>query len=153
MYKKILVPLDGSPRAEKILPHVEALAKEDHANVILLQTIEPSSADFTPGLTSMVTPQELEIYWKSLQAAEKEGDEYLKKKAADLGKKNIQVEIVVQRGDAVASIVNVAKEKSVDLIAMASHGRSGLARVFYGSVANGVLHKVDRPLLLIRSEE
>jgi nucleotide-binding universal stress UspA family protein len=152
MYKKILVPLDGSPRAEKILPHVEALAKEDNASVILLQTIEPSSADFTPGLNSMVTPQELEIYWKSLQAAEKEGDEYLKKKAAELGKKNIKAEVVLQRGDAVASIVNVAKEKNADLIAMASHGRSGLSRVFYGSVANGVLHKVDRPLLLIRAE-
>lgn len=153
MYKKILVPLDGSARAEKILPHVEALAKEDNASVVLLQTIEPFSADFTPGLNSMVTPQELEIYWKSLQAAEKEGDEYLKKKAAELGKKNIKAEIVVQRGDAVASIVNVAKEKKADLIAMASHGRTGLSRVFYGSVANGVLHKVDRPLLLIRSEE
>lgn len=152
MYKKILVPLDGSARAEKILPHVEALVNEGNGSVILLQTIEPSSADFAPGLNSMVTPQELEIYWKSLQAAEKEGDEYLRKKAAELGKKNIKVETVVQRGDAVASIVNVAKEKNADLIAMASHGRTGLSRVFYGSVANGVLHKVDRPLLLIRSE-
>lgn len=151
MYKKILVPLDGSPRAEKILPHVEALAKEDNASVILLQTIEPASADFTPGLSSMVSPQELEIYWKSLQAAEKEGGEYLKKKAAELEKKKIKSETVVQRGDAVASIVNVAKEKKADLIAMASHGRTGLSRVFYGSVANGVLHKVDRPLLLIRA--
>lgn len=153
MYKTILVPLDGSPRAEKILPHVEALAKQDNATVVLLQTIEPSSADFTPGLNSMVTPKELEIYWKSLQAAEKEGEEYLKQKAADLAKKKINVETVVQRGDAVASIVNVAKEKNADLIAMASHGRTGLSRVFYGSVANGVLHKVDRPLLLIRAEE
>jgi nucleotide-binding universal stress UspA family protein len=152
MYKKILVPLDGSPRAEKILPHIEALVKEGHGSVILLQTIEPSSSDFAPGLNSMVTPQELEIYWKSLQAAEKEGGEYLKNKAAELEKKGIKAEAVVQRGDAVASIVNVAKEKNADLIAMASHGRSGLSRVFYGSVANGVLHKVDRPLLLIRSE-
>ena len=44
-------------------------------------------------------------------------------------------------------------QEDADLIAMASHGRTGLARVFYGSVATGVLHKVDRPLLLIRAED
>lgn len=152
MYKKILVPLDGSPRAEKILPHVEALAEQDKAEVILMQIVEPASVDFTPGLNSMVTPQELEIYWKSLKAAEEGAVEYLKNKASELSKKKIKVETIVQRGDAVNAIVKIAKDKDADLIAMASHGRSGLSRVFYGSVANGVLHKVDRPLLLIRSE-
>jgi nucleotide-binding universal stress UspA family protein len=153
MYKRILVPLDGSPRAEKILPHVEALAKEDGATLILMQTIEPTSADFTPGIDSMVSPQEMEIYWKSLQAAEEAGNEYLTEKAEELTRKKVKVETVVKRGDAVATIVKTAKDKSADLIAMASHGRTGLARVFYGSVANGVLHKVDRPLLLIRAED
>lgn len=152
MYKTILVPLDGSKRAEKILPHVEALARQENSKVILMQIIEPASADFVPGLNTMVTPQELEIYWQSLKAAEERAGEYLKNKAAELEKKKIAVETLLQRGDAVNGIVSVAKDKNVDLIAMASHGRTGLARVFYGSVANGVLNKVDRPLLLIRAE-
>jgi nucleotide-binding universal stress UspA family protein len=51
----------------------------------------------------------------------------------------------------VEEIINRAERSKVDLIAMASHGRTGLSRVFYGSVAAGILHKVDRPLFLIRS--
>lgn len=153
MYKKILVPLDGSQLAEKILPHVEALATLGKSSVVLLQVVEPASADFTPSLNMMVTPQELELYWKSLQAAEEAAGKYLTDKAGEFGKKKIEAETVVQRGEAVNVIVSVAKDKKVDLIAMASHGRTGLSRVFYGSVANGVLHKVDRPLLLIRAEE
>jgi nucleotide-binding universal stress UspA family protein len=153
MYKKILVPLDGSLRAEKILSHVEALAAQNEAEVVLLQVVEPASAEFTPSLNMMVTPQELDLYWKSLQAAETAAKDYLKKKVADLDEKKISAQGVVKRGEAVAAIIEVAKKEKVDLIAMASHGRTGLARVFYGSVANGLLHKVDRPLLLIRAEE
>ncbi|HEX9595394.1 MAG TPA: universal stress protein, partial [Anaerolineales bacterium] len=110
---------------------------------------------FTPGMSMMVTapPQELEIYWKNMQTAEKEASEYLQKQAAALSKKGIKTEAVVLRGDPVNSIVNTAREKDVDLIAMTSHGRSGLERVFYGSVTSGVLHKVDRPLLLIRAQK
>jgi nucleotide-binding universal stress UspA family protein len=55
-------------------------------------------------------------------------------------------------GAIVAEIIDAAEREGADLIAMASHGRTGLARVFYGSVAAGVLHRVDRPLLLVRSE-
>lgn len=152
MYKKILVPLDGSPRAEKILPHVEALATQNKAEVILLEVVEPASAEFTPSLNMMVTPQELDLYWQSLQAAEQAAKDYLKKKTAELEKKTINTDAVIKRGEAVRSIIEVAKDRNVDLIAMASHGRTGFSRVFYGSVANGLLHKVDRPLLLIRAE-
>ena len=57
----------------------------------------------------------------------------------------------VADGPVVTSIINIASQEDVDLIALASHGRSGLARVYYGSVAAGILQRVDRPLLLIRS--
>ena len=66
-------------------------------------------------------------------------------------KEGIEVETRVSDGPAVATIINVAEHVDADLIAMTSHGRTGLARVFYGSVAAGVLHRIDRPLLLIRS--
>jgi len=155
MYKRILVPLDGSQRAEQILPHAENLATKGASTVILLYVIEPIAPSFTPGMSMMVAapPQELEIYWKNMQAAEKEASDYLQKQSAALSKKDIKTESVVLRGDPVNSIVNTAREKNVDLIAMTSHGRSGLERVFYGSVTSGVLHKVDRPLLLIRAQK
>jgi nucleotide-binding universal stress UspA family protein len=54
-------------------------------------------------------------------------------------------------GPIVEEIINIADRENVDLIAMASHGRTGLPRAFYGSVAAGILHRIDRPLLLVRS--
>jgi nucleotide-binding universal stress UspA family protein len=155
MYKRILVPLDGSERAEQIMPHVETLAAKGNSTVILLYVIEPVGPSFTPGMSMMVAPppQELEIYWKSMQAAEKDAREYLQKQAARLAKKDIETEAVILRGEPVHAIVDTASEKDVDLIAMTSHGRSGIERVFYGSVTSGVLHKVDRPLLLVRAQK
>jgi nucleotide-binding universal stress UspA family protein len=65
--------------------------------------------------------------------------------------KKIETRIHVVDGPVVASIINTAHREAVDLIALASHGRGGFARVYYGSVAAGILQRVDRPLLLIRS--
>jgi nucleotide-binding universal stress UspA family protein len=59
----------------------------------------------------------------------------------------------VTHGPTAKKILEMSEQEEADLIAMASHGRTGLARVFYGSVAAGVLHSADRPLLLIRSVE
>src|SRR3970282_2992791 len=94
MYKRILCPIDGSPRAEKILPHVEPLAPQGKSPVILLELIEPAAAGFTPSVSMMVTPppQELELYWKSLKAAEEGADEYLEGKAKELEQKRYSTE-------------------------------------------------------------
>lgn len=142
--------MDGSTRAEKILPHVEALAAPS-ATIILLQVVEPSMAEFAMGTDMMVSAQEMQIYWKALQAAEESAKAYLAKKQTQWRRKKFKVKTSVQRGAAVNAILKTAQKEKVDLVAMASHGRSGLTRVFYGSVANGVLHKIERPLLLIRA--
>ena len=65
----------------------------------------------------------------------------------------INSKIHVIYGPLLEGILNIAAQEDVDLIALASHGRGGLARVFYGSVAAGLLHRVDRPLLVIRSRK
>ncbi|MCW5878110.1 MAG: universal stress protein [Anaerolineales bacterium] len=155
MYKRILVPLDGSKRAERILPHVEDLAAKEAATVILLYVVDPGLVPFTPGMSMGMAPapQELELYWQSLQEAEQDADKYLQTQAARLAKHKIKTENLVRRGDPVNAIVSASEEENVDLIAMSSHGRTGLERVFYGSVTSGVLHKVDRPLLLIRAQK
>lgn len=145
MYRKILVPLDGSKRAEAIMPHVEELARRYEAEVILLQVVEPVLNTFGPGGTiQSYEPQLLEQLIKNAK-------EYIAAVKGELREKGIPVRSLVTTGLVVATILDVAKSEDADLIAMASHGRSGLGRVFYGSVAAGVLHGVDRPLLLVRA--
>jgi nucleotide-binding universal stress UspA family protein len=90
---------------------------------------------------------DLERYQRRLA----EGERYLAARQEEFRQKGIEAETRVGDGPTVATIINVAEHVDADLIAMASHGRTGLARVFYGSVAAGVLHRIDRPLLLIRS--
>ncbi len=145
MYKKILVPLDGSRRAELIVEHVEQLAKELGTEVIFLQVLEPSAA--------LVTPYDMVPYFdaEEVERRREEADTYLQSVTDEFREKGIATRKVVVQGPIVRSILDIAERENVDLIAMASHGRTGLARVFYGSVAAGVLHQADRPLLIIRA--
>lgn len=145
MYKAILVPLDGSKRAEVILPHVEELAQHFEAKVILLEVVEPS----TPLTTPQGTLMDIEAVDREAEYAEN----YLASLQGELSTRGLSVTRYVEYGPVVETIISVAEREDADLIAMASHGRTGLARVFYGSVAAGVLQRIDRPLLLIRSQE
>jgi nucleotide-binding universal stress UspA family protein len=145
--KTILVPLDGSKRAEKILPYVEELAFLREAHVILLQVIEPASFMVDLYDTGPRFDQELADSACSKVSA------YLEAIANDLRAEGLDVRTIVKFGLVVSTILEVAENEHADLVALASHGRTGLARAFYGSVAAGVLHQADRPLLLIRSDE
>ena len=144
MYYKILVPLDGSKRADRILPHVEELAKRYKAKVIFLQAVEYKTNTTPEGAFINVSEQELD-------QAKKQAETHLKGIQGEFRGKNIESRTHVIYGPVVEKIVSMAAQEGVDLIALASHGRSGLSRVFYGSVAAGLLHRVDRPLLIIRS--
>ncbi|MCI0396080.1 MAG: universal stress protein [Chloroflexi bacterium] len=143
MYRTILVPLDGSKRAEAILPHVEQLAHHFEARVIFLQVVEPR--------TPPVMPEGMLLNLDQIQQDFKEVDTYLAAKQGEFREMGIEARHTVEYGPVVQKIIDVAEREGADLIAMASHGRSGMSRVFYGSVAAGVLQRVDRPLLLIRS--
>lgn len=143
MYQTILVPLDGSRRAEAILTHVEEMALSAGARVVLATVVEPS----TPVTAAQGTLLDLQAMER--EAAEME--QYLAGKAGEFRAKGIDARGVVEYGPVVETIINVADREQADLIAMASHGRGGLARVFYGSVAAGILQRVDRPLLVIRA--
>jgi nucleotide-binding universal stress UspA family protein len=147
MYKKILIPLDGSKRAEAILPHVEELAHNFEAQVVFLQVIEPNYVYTSPPGYTIVNVEEI-----SHEANTKQAESYLAGLAGEFREKNIKAKSIVENGSVSRTILNVAEREKVDLIAMASHGRSGLSRVFYGSVAASLLHSVDRPLLLVRAE-
>jgi nucleotide-binding universal stress UspA family protein len=145
MFKTILVPLDGSKRAETILPHVEDLAPRYSAKVVFLHVLEwPHFVVGIEGSYAAPTQQELDKWTK-------EAESYLGGLQREFVKKGIEARASVAHGPVVETILKTAQREGADLVAMASHGRSGLSKVFYGSVAAGVLQRVDRPLLLIRS--
>ena len=146
MYHTILVPLDGSERAEAILCHVENLAQRYDATVILVQVIEPVPHSTGLEETYVVLREEYERRTRQAEL-------YLATVEERLGEKGIQAQTNVLHGSIVDQITTLAEREHVDLVAMASHGRTGLSRVFYGSVAAGVLHRVSQPLLLIRSRD
>jgi nucleotide-binding universal stress UspA family protein len=145
MYKKILIPLDGSERAEEILPHVEELGVRYQASVILLQVIDPA-VDISQA--SLLVPLSDHLFSRRDTA-----ESYLNGVKARLEKKKIAVRTMVETGIPLEMICQTAEAEKVDLIALASHGRTGAARLFYGSVSAGILNRVDRPLLIIRSQK
>lgn len=145
MYKTILVPLDGSKRAESILSHVETLARNFKGKVIFFVAIEPVLMLEYNEIIGMSEFMEKNDYLKEKTSA------YLDSLEKKFSKKGIAVKTLIDHGPAVQAIVNAAERENADLVAMASHGRTGLARTFYGSIAAGVLQRIDRPLLLIRS--
>lgn len=82
---------------------------------------------------------------------EKEVKAYLNARRGEFREKGIEAKVSVEHGPVVETIIDVAAREEADLIAIASHGRNGLSRVVYGSAAAGVLQRVDRPLLIVRS--
>jgi len=144
MYKKILVPLDGSELAKKALDHAEKLAKTIGAEMVLFQVVP-----FMPiyGSPELVTP--FIIDEKQKEAAEK----YLLNLSEELRKKGFKVSSMVRTGQQVAvEIIDFAKESGADLIVMCTHGRSGITRWVLGSVALKVLTRAETPILLLRSK-
>jgi len=140
MYQTILVPLDGSTRAESILPHVDNLALQSKSKVIFLQV-------WTAHEAIKHANDYILDYDKNKEMISK----YLASIQEGFQKKGIESICFVEMGDAVETIISVAQRENADLIAIASHGRSGLSRVFYGSVAAGIMQKIDRPMLVIRT--
>lgn len=145
MYKNILVPLDGSKRAETILPHVEGLALQNKAKVILLQVVEVE----IPGGAGPFS--ELSRHREEVERLTEQAAGYLFKIKAQFKQKGIETITRIVYGAIANAIIVTAEEEGADLIALTSHGKGGLSRVFYGSVSAGVLQQVDRPLLIIRS--
>ncbi len=145
MYKTILVPLDGSKRAEAILPHVENLALSLNAKVILFKVAEPSLMLEYDEVIDMST------YLEKSDKQKKDVEYYLTSLQEKIHAKGIEAQTLIGHGPVVKAIIDAAEQENAELVAMASHGHGGLLRTFYGSVAAGVLQRIDRPLLLIRS--
>jgi nucleotide-binding universal stress UspA family protein len=144
MYKKILVPLDGSELAERALAEAEQLARMLGSEIILFEVVP-----FMPiyGSPELVTP--LIVDEKQRESVES----YLARLAGELKQKGFNVSTMVKTGQQVAlEIIEFSKERGVDLIIMCTHGRSGITRWVLGSVTLKVLTRAETPILLIRSK-
>ena len=145
MYKKILVPLDGSKRADAILPHVKNLALCFKAKIIFFIVIERRHfIEYDEAIWIREHDEERDQQIKETKS-------YLDSLQKQFREEGIKVKTLIGYGPVVKAILDVAKKESADLLAMASHGRSGLPGTFYGSISAGVLQRIDRPMLLIRS--
>jgi nucleotide-binding universal stress UspA family protein len=141
VYKKILVPLDGSELAKKALEHAEELAKTYSAEIILFQVVPLMPIYGAPELVMPVIVDE-----KQKEAAEMD----LTKLAEEMKTRGHKVTAIVRTAQQVAvEIIDFAKERGVDLIVMCTHGHSGITRWVLGSVAHKVLTRAETPILLI----
>jgi nucleotide-binding universal stress UspA family protein len=144
MYERVLVPLDGSEIAEAILPFVEKLAGPVDAEAMVIRVVEPLSAGEAFAAAGVVAPDLL--FLRQLEAKE-----YLSRVERRLANKGIRVRTDLRNGTPAAEIVAAAAAWGADLIAMATHGRGGLGRLLFGSVAEAVLRAAPVPVLMIRT--
>lgn len=153
MFKKILICLDGSQLAEQILPYAVEQAARFESQITLCRVFyDPSLTSIgIPGFPAM--PIETSGMAKQATKSEMESKEYLKDLADRLLKeRGLQIDYVTMLGNPGEAIVKYAAESEVELIAIATHGRSGLGRVLIGSVADYIVRHTGIPILLIRPE-
>lgn len=149
MTQHILVPLDGSALAEAVVPHAAALARAHHAELTLFQVIAPSELRQTAGWGPVPAP--IRAGWAETALANiRAGLDAVAERLQALG---IAARTeVLAAGDVASAIVARAEhDPHTSMIAMATHGRSGLGRWVLGSVAEKVLQGASRPLLLVRA--
>jgi nucleotide-binding universal stress UspA family protein len=155
----ILIPLDGSALAEQILPYARALALHLDTRIRLLRVVPDPEPDSTlaDGITGMYgmgeASERQQRQQRALEDARANAEGYLVAQAGRLAEYGIDVEIDVRVGSAADNIVEAAASLSPRLIAMATHGYSGLRRWALGSVADRVVHATPVPVLLVRGSE
>lgn len=143
MYRKILVPLDGSKTAEGALPHAKALAYSEGAELILLNVAANPALDYVfadPGLAQ-----------RAEEDQEARSKKYMAEVESQLKAAGFKVSTLLRVGAVADTILEVAEETQVDAIAMSTHGRTGPARWLLGSVAERVVRNSKIPVLLIRA--
>jgi len=149
MFEKILVPLDGSELAASILPLVEELAWMHKSSVVMLAVVRP------PHTTEYTRSEDLmALNQQSMEVLRRDAEAYLAARKGEWRPEGIPVTTKMIASSSVAStILDYAEANGIDLIAMSTHGRSGLGRWVYGSVADKVLQHAVCPVLLIRSQQ
>jgi nucleotide-binding universal stress UspA family protein len=141
MFKRVLIPLDGSEFAERVLTHLAHFISPTRTQLVLVGVLE--TARFSLPIYDLTSPP-------TLNSVRDEYDTYLQGVRKRLQHDGYYVFATVTEGDAAEEIIETADSTGCDLIAMATHGRSGVARLALGSVAERVIHGASLPVLLVR---
>jgi nucleotide-binding universal stress UspA family protein len=147
MYQKIMVPLDGSDLAKCVLPHAEAIATGcEVKEVVFVRAVEPlhlpSASEWLP------TPEERQRIESSHRS---DAQDYLNQLVGRLKYDGVDIQSEVITGKAAESLADYAEKNGVDLIVIATHGRSGVSRWVWGSVADRILRSACVPVLMVRA--
>ena len=147
MYKKIMVPLDGSELAECVLPHVEAFIEGCQVNhFVFVRVVEPAAAFYSGDY-----PISPEVMQERETAGEKIASDYLDQIVSRLEHKNAELYSEVLVGNVADSLADYSENNEFDLILIATHGRSGVSRWVRGSIADKVLRSSRIPVLMVRA--
>ena len=145
MLKKILLPLDGSPLAEKALPYAKALADMFEAELVIARVVHP---------LPIIADYGMATYEAVIAVEQEEAQKYLRQLQEQLAGFRPPVRTVALHNLAVAeAIIDLACREGVELIVMSTHGRSGFSRWIHGSVATKVLQQAPCPVFLVRASE
>ncbi|MEE8306754.1 MAG: universal stress protein [Gammaproteobacteria bacterium] len=144
MYKRILLPLDGSPLAEQALPHAIAIAERFQSELVLLRVLIPLPRPPTTAEAALQRAEEATAVFAR---------EYLERVAAGVQERGITVQMVTIEGRPHLQIIQYAETNQVDLIVMCTRGQSGLSRWLMGSVSDRVVRGADVPVLLVRARK
>ena len=148
MYRRIIVPLDGSKLAECVLPHTEIIAKLCNASVELVSVIEPIELPTRGGIALSVDDlKQMESHTKN------DAQNYLREIVERLKNTGMKAHSKLLVGKAADSLIDYIHKNNFDLLIMATHGRSGISRWIWGSVADKILHSSAIPVLLVRPPE
>jgi nucleotide-binding universal stress UspA family protein len=148
MFRKILVPLDGSPVAEEALPYALHLIREMGGELVLLHVVTP--VIFATPMHNMATAD----VWTTIYAQQQEeGAAYLAEVARREDVASFHPEVLVQEGRVADVILSTVENQAVDTIVMATHGRGGITRWVLGSEADRIVRHSPVPVLLVRVAE
>ena len=147
MYKKILLPLDGSQLSECALEHARVIARAlGDCEIVLLMAVEPTSGEIIRGGEAAAVS---DILVAAQKEAETDAKEYLSRISAKLNEEGLRSSLAVLGGPPADEILKYSREANVDLIVMSTHGRSGLSRFIAGSVARKVIDHSAIPVLIV----
>jgi nucleotide-binding universal stress UspA family protein len=149
MFQKILVPLDGSTPAEKALDLACDMARCYGGEVTVLQIVE-EALDVGSAAMARATSMATGSTDQAMGMMRQQVESYLREVVQERLDTGVSILTVVNNGVAVDGILRFAKEQAFDLIVMATHGRSGLSRLAFGSVTEDVLRRADCPVIVIR---
>jgi nucleotide-binding universal stress UspA family protein len=148
LYQKILVPLDGSALSEQVVPFVVALAQSLKSAVVLAHVVDTSALEDSSQMWVEMPSIKQFVDEETARASS-----YLNTLKQRVEAAGLQVSTQMEVGTPAKAIISLAASSKADLVAMSTHGRSGVARWMIGSVADRVIHETGLPLLLYRPEE